>query len=558
MSLKKQILEKFTEKKGFDFSIYNSENPVHRYLYSMFLLLKKENASRIDEFINLYVSVLKNTELKLLNIHHLILLYRKWLKYPLIFEDIKLTLRRLGSDVSDENFLALIIEHSVLDKPARNLHLARLNLLIYGVKEGMIKPHEFLLNGIVIKTLLKLSIHPNDQQLINKGFTKDSSNHYRCMFFVVRQLINLKVDKLTLVEIINIHFSKPEKPITWTENSKKFFQILESRLPADYLINLNQLDLRKIHFLYVHQPFLFEHFKFNLTLESNLKNIVDELFQNFMISRVFLHNYIKNFISELEKEWFVMELEGKSLRYDKQLPFKLTQKAAHFFRCMPEDIGLTVTRSLIYAQLFVLTSNHAFSLAVATCIRNISESEYWIESMTILYKKGLVSGDVNEIMDYINEVVFVRRTKIDIKNKSLGNLKRDIEQWHQQLNTIKLMKSVSNRKLPDASIPDFLVLNNDLVYSIKQIKRVDELYFEGKNLSHCVYSYKKYCIGKTSYIFSLRCYYLNTPESSLITIELNRYNKIVQARGKFNRSVTEEELSIIQMWADENNLLIAI
>jgi hypothetical protein len=48
------------------------------------------------------------------------------------------------------------------------------------------------------------------------------------------------------------------------------------------------------------------------------------------------------------------------------------------------------------------------------------------------------------------------------------------------------------------------------------------------------------------------------PESSIVTIELDEYNQIIQAKGKFNRPSTEDELSIIKMWADENSLSLAI
>lgn len=39
----------------------------------------------------------------------------------------------------------------------------------------------------------------------------------------------------------------------------------------------------------------------------------------------------------------------------------------------------------------------------------------------------------------------------------------------------------------------------------------------------------------------------DNPDKSLVTIEV-RNNKIVQARGRFNRDVTEEEQNAIDLW----------
>ena len=91
-----------------------------------------------------------------------------------------------------------------------------------------------------------------------------------------------------------------------------------------------------------------------------------------------------------------------------------------------------------------------------------------------------------------------------------------------------------------------------------QLKKLGELFIEGSNLKHCVFSYKNYCLKKESYIFSLMQINVDKSFTSLVTIELNSNKKIIQARGKFNRDATADELMIIQSWAKENSLLISI
>ena len=492
MCLKNQIIFVLSNQISNDSLKFIEDNSANRYRNSIFLILKKENSSKVDEFISLYIELLSNSEIEVLSLHLLVSLYRKWLIYPLIIEDIKLLLKRLDKRVPNQHFWSLIIENAALDKCTRSMQLARMYLIIHAIRSGMIRKQEFESYGIVIKTFLKLHINLNDQQWLKKGFGGDKIHFYRSMFFIVRNLIDNGIDKLTLAEIINIHFSKEDKKLEFSESIKAFFQVLESQLPKDYLFYLNPQNLQKIHFIYLNHPLLFDHLKFDSKQIPDLNNIVHKLFQNFMISRTFLHAYVKGYMNEKESNWFIMELTGKNLIYSDQLPFKMTRKAAHFFRCMSEDIGLTVTRSLIYAQMYSLIEDERFSLAVAYHIRNISDSNFWIETMSILYKKGLNSEGVNDVMDYINQVVLIQGIRIDIKNKNFENLKRDIEHWHIELYSQKLNKKTGLRKLPDAKLAEFLIMHNDIVYSIIQLKRLNELYVEGKSLKHCVYSYRNF------------------------------------------------------------------
>jgi hypothetical protein len=43
-------------------------------------------------------------------------------------------------------------------------------------------------------------------------------------------------------------------------------------------------------------------------------------------------------------------------------------------------------------------------------------------------------------------------------------------------------------------------------------------------------------------------------ESHLVTLELNKSNKLIQARGLLNRPVNAEELFVIDQWIKKNKL----
>jgi hypothetical protein len=557
MCVKKEVLLALSGQHSNRVNDMIDDTPARRYCRSVMLLLKKENAMRVDEFVPLLRRLLTNERMGLLSVQTIVLLYQKWLKYPLITKDIEILLKKLPKNKMNEHLWLQFIRSSALDKTARSLQEARVHLLAHAIQWGVLEKEECITYGIVIDSIMRIAIHPDDQQILKRGFRKESTHFYRCMFFVIRRLIDRKSDKLELAEIIRRHFSPPDRTLPWTESVKAFHEVLEQKLPSDHLLHLNRSEIRKMYFLYSQQPELFDKLSIDHSEKLTLKNFVHSLFQDFMISGVFLHAFCEDAMNDHEKDWFIDELKGKNIVHSTLLPTRLTKKAAHFFRCMTEDVGLSVSRSLIYAQVSTLVEDHAFALAVAFGVRNITQADFWIETMAGLRKKGLQSGDVQEVMDYINEKVFVRGERLDLKYKKLENLKREIEVWHEQLRTRTLLRRIGTRKLPDAEIPAFTVLLDDVVFSIKQLKRTNELFDEGSFLSHCVYSYRKYCMRKQTFIFSLRRFDLDSPEIPLITIELDCTNRIRQTKGKFNRMATDEEKSIIRMWAIENKLKYA-
>jgi hypothetical protein len=280
------------------------------------------------------------------------------------------------------------------------------------------------------------------------------------------------------------------------------------------------------------------------------------VFNGYMFSGVFIRGLCTDQISSTEMKWFIDELSGKNIVYSANLPCKITKKAAHYFRCLPYAFELSVTRSLIYSALYVTILDDHFSLIVARSIRSLDRAEYWIETMTLLHKNGLRSVDVREVMDYLQEKVIIRGEQIRLKNKLIRNLLLEIDNWHEELRVTRLLKRVGTKKLVESQIDEFFTDFYGQAYIIKQIKRTNELYYEGSYLHHCVYTYRKYCMDGTTFIFSLRSIDEKAEEYPLITIEVVS-NEIRQTKGKFNRLPTDLEKDIIRLWAQEKQLKYA-
>ena len=92
------------------------------------------------------------------------------------------------------------------------------------------------------------------------------------------------------------------------------------------------------------------------------------------------------------------------------------------------------------------------------------------------------------------------------------------------------------------------------VFTITQINNSNELYKEGKRMSHCVNTYAKRCKNRSCSIWSLR-EKLEDSWKSIATIEVNYRHEIVQAKGKYNKRPESKHLDVIKEWAEREKLI---
>lgn len=132
-----------------------------------------------------------------------------------------------------------------------------------------------------------------------------------------------------------------------------------------------------------------------------------------------------------------------------------------------------------------------------------------------------------------------------------ANLKHEHDVMVTYLNQIKEAKN--NKTFNE------VVRNNDYLsllydndeYCILAPRKADDLVKESYQLSHCVRTYiSTVASGSTQIYFLRKCDSKATP---LVTIEV-RMRTVVQARGKFNRGINNEENNFIQEWCNKKYL----
>lgn len=156
----------------------------------------------------------------------------------------------------------------------------------------------------------------------------------------------------------------------------------------------------------------------------------------------------------------------------------------------------------------------------------------------------LVNFETIPISDYLLHK-FKNDPNYSLKGRTFNSVLKQTEVWHKQLK-ISQFKEYPQIWEPLVIIKSF----NNSDYSITEILNIQELYEEGKELSHCVLSYiKNISLFKTS-IWSFK-----QNNKRLLTIEVNSQKQILQIRGYKNRRPTLQELLILGGWFEKEGLI---
>ena len=255
------------------------------------------------------------------------------------------------------------------------------------------------------------------------------------------------------------------------------------------------------------------------------------------------------------RKWYVCVATGGSL-YKEHCKDILTKKEVHLFLTCKMD--LTLNQTLFFA---VARANGASDgIAARIAKSKISEkpfNEFWINCTRFFSVHQPESvNQLSDLTDFL-EAKRLEENKFTVMGfgytlKSLLDKMRD---WHYALRRLKVLGSFSWDGFP---IDDhvFEKLNEHkkvITWRIHQIKNTKELSAEGTAMHHCVFSYKDRCIKGTCSIWSLTSEDMGVSKRR-VTIEVNDYGRIIQARGFANRSVKSDERFIISEWAKKNNL----
>ncbi|MEM7183415.1 MAG: PcfJ domain-containing protein [Spirochaetota bacterium] len=294
----------------------------------------------------------------------------------------------------------------------------------------------------------------------------------------------------------------------------------------------------------------------------------------------FLHSVwmdTKSKDSRIRQAYHIQIARGKSFRrINPELNF--TRQMEHWFLQAPDHYSYT--EAIRFGQMKGMKSEDWLIQAIVDSRlgRNLDNEKFWRQILHFLHKnqyKNLCEQKVGMIIDFLQAIKFERKkiygthgifyqeppqADFSLRGVTCKSLLALSEDWHERVHREK-EKGFANwnkshlgdfeyvEKVQDPQTPT-------KYWSIKELLTNNELFWEGRNLRHCVRTYESQCIKRQTTIWSM-AYFIKDKRLRVLTIEVNPFNKrVVQVRGKNNRFATKSELKIIQRWCKKEGLIL--
>lgn len=262
------------------------------------------------------------------------------------------------------------------------------------------------------------------------------------------------------------------------------------------------------------------------------------------------------------KSWYLSVAQGKSL-YKTCTKGILTKQETHYFLKAPNS--LNVVQAIWWAKTMSLCGDIgvSFKIAQSPLTRFSYADQFWNEVLRFFVVNSVSLKEMEELIDYIR-TIHTENPSWSIKKRSLDSIRRASEKWHRDL---AKLKQIGGGIWEGMGIPVWTFTtgkydpnpseNTETIWKIEEITTGDALAREGNEMRHCVLSYKESCKRGHTSIFTMRSDTVLKSNRRHLTIEVTRATKaIVQARGLANRLPRNDESTILQKWAKDNQLTI--
>lgn len=245
------------------------------------------------------------------------------------------------------------------------------------------------------------------------------------------------------------------------------------------------------------------------------------------------------------------------------LPVPLTRQMCHDLMQTPSDIGFFSALRRVEIRAYG-GGPRLFAAWMASQagrrLHSAADEAFWVTVIDWFAKNPML--DPNQVGPLVDYILYRRRqdASFSMKGRSALAMIRTMEEWHGQLAKAKAIHGAAYKPTGFHSYKTTKTARTQSGNHIEEIWTVEEiltskaLLEEGRVLKHCVSSYG-YSIerGFTS-IWSLQ---VNSERT--VTIEVrNDIRRVVQVRGKLNRTSTAREFQVVNEWAKLNGLEISL
>jgi hypothetical protein len=252
--------------------------------------------------------------------------------------------------------------------------------------------------------------------------------------------------------------------------------------------------------------------------------------------------------------WYIVAAQGGSL-YRAAARGTLTRLETHHFLNAPGEVD-TAAHAFWYAFARAEVDDRAAALRIARSkLADFSAaSTFWKEAARTFARHALSVSEIDDLVDFLRAAK-TEDTNFSLKGRSLGSLRRRMDEWHRAL---RKQRAICGGAWPGCPLPDVDYQTGGeqkrAIWRFHQIRTGNDLFREGQRMRHCVASYKQACLAGTISIWSLTCEFPLGVTNKGVTLEVRACGTIVQCRGFANRLPYANEAAMVKRWADDHGL----
>lgn len=273
------------------------------------------------------------------------------------------------------------------------------------------------------------------------------------------------------------------------------------------------------------------------------------------------------------RQWYAQIGAGKGVR-EIDFPIAMSKRMGAQFLKAPKDVS--IAQAIRWGQVVGLGGDAR--LAEAILATRLGESfrhdDFWISVIRWLIDQPMLDHvHVGPIVDYLHHQRFVPghgfgvleeldppEPNLTMRGRTATSLLRQVDRWHGRLagtNRVQVQNwqscGIRGFELPEGRESS----EKFRIWSIRELLGTKSLVLEGRKLGHCVATYSQSCVRGATSIWTLELESYAGIEKR-ITLEVHPATRtIVQARGKHNRKMKEQEASIVRRWCAVAGLSIA-
>lgn len=330
--------------------------------------------------------------------------------------------------------------------------------------------------------------------------------------------------------------------------NKKCYGVLKNPAYIDVLANISSFGNKTV------RP-VESWTKDNLTADGQLASMIRHLFAKYEVPKFMEHVFAEN--SKIHMHWYIQLGRGDSAQSLCALPVVFTKKMAHAFRETPAS--LTIEQALRRAQGkgFGATAQIADAITWANVIEEITNRDFRANAIRFAaHNAGTAGfGEVQTVFEYLADI-YRENPAYSLKGRTWASVSRAAAEHLRE--KAKRQAAENSTDWAAAPVGNYEAVEGNSTYRIVQLLTGEELYEEGREMSHCVAEYDYDCMEGSKAIFSLRKYTRDVKGyDTLATLEVFVAGKeLIQAKAKFNEYISAEAEIHVLAWVAQENLTV--